>query len=479
MATKSTKTSAPALSSVSLPWLIAEVDGMATRVASRVVRRRTGRRMKDGSTVKTRGVTSPGRGSSDQHQFLVELIISPHPSDHLFDQDMTDGNMGSGDFTRPAMQRAVGRRFRSVDCEPQQLSTEADSASSIASSESPARGDFARPAMQRSVVQRFRSADCKPQQTEADSASSIASSESPAAYDRPAKTSSTGEDETDESEEDAHQLVMSLLSQMSLRMTIGGDWDECTSFRTIKTTLAATDDSSFLYTTGATVPGNVTRVVVHPSVEHIPPKAFQDCANLAEVELHEGIRTIGRFAFRHCTSLIRIKIPTAVTGIDFATFQGCTSLKEVELNDGLQSIGGRAFSRCTSLIRMKIPSSVTNICDSAFLRCTSLKKVCLSKNLQTIGVSAFQRCSSLLRINIPSSVISIGGYAFHGCASLREVDLEEGLQSIGLCAFQRCTSLLRIKIPSSATTIGLNAFSRYTLTRNEMMPPTSPLRFVY
>ena len=72
MATKSTKTSAPALSSVSLPWLIAEVDGMATRVASRVVRRRTGRRMKDGSTVKTRGVTSPGRGSSGQHQFLVD-----------------------------------------------------------------------------------------------------------------------------------------------------------------------------------------------------------------------------------------------------------------------------------------------------------------------------------------------------------------------------------------------------------------------
>lgn len=72
MATKSTKTSAPALSSVALPWLIAEVDGMATRVASRVVRRRTGRRMKDGSTVKTRGVKSPDRGSSGQHQFLVD-----------------------------------------------------------------------------------------------------------------------------------------------------------------------------------------------------------------------------------------------------------------------------------------------------------------------------------------------------------------------------------------------------------------------
>jgi len=50
---------AKSLSSVSLPWLIAEVDGMATRVASRVVRRRTGRRMKDG-------------GSSGQHQFLVD-----------------------------------------------------------------------------------------------------------------------------------------------------------------------------------------------------------------------------------------------------------------------------------------------------------------------------------------------------------------------------------------------------------------------
>ena len=62
---------AKSLSSVSLPWLIAEVDGMMTRVASRVVRRRTGRRMKDGSTVE-RGVTSPVRGSSGQHHFLVD-----------------------------------------------------------------------------------------------------------------------------------------------------------------------------------------------------------------------------------------------------------------------------------------------------------------------------------------------------------------------------------------------------------------------
>jgi hypothetical protein len=63
---------ARSLSSVSLPWLIAEVDGVATRVASRVVRRRTGRRIKDGVTVQARGVTSPGRGSSGQQQFSVD-----------------------------------------------------------------------------------------------------------------------------------------------------------------------------------------------------------------------------------------------------------------------------------------------------------------------------------------------------------------------------------------------------------------------
>ncbi|KAL3777387.1 hypothetical protein ACHAW5_004216 [Stephanodiscus triporus] len=58
--------------SVSLPWLIAEVDGMATRVIARVGRRRVKRGgMKDGSIMGTRGCTSPGRSSLDQHQYLV------------------------------------------------------------------------------------------------------------------------------------------------------------------------------------------------------------------------------------------------------------------------------------------------------------------------------------------------------------------------------------------------------------------------
>ena len=51
---------------------------------------------------------------------------------------MTDANIGGGDFIRPALQRAGGQRFRFIDGEPRPPSTEANSVSPIANSESSA-----------------------------------------------------------------------------------------------------------------------------------------------------------------------------------------------------------------------------------------------------------------------------------------------------------------------------------------------------
>ncbi len=53
---------------------------------------------------------------------------------------------------------------------------------------------------------------------------------------------------------------------------------------------AARDSVLFQYTAvGMTVPKSVTRVTVHPSVEHIPEKVFPDCTRLVEIQLHEGL----------------------------------------------------------------------------------------------------------------------------------------------------------------------------------------------
>jgi hypothetical protein len=209
---------------------------------------------------------------------------------------------------------------------------------------------------------------------------------------------------------------------------------------------------------GVVVPEYVNRVRVHPSVEHIPEDAFKNRTALVEVELHDGLLTIGAWAFYDCTLLLRINIPSSVTEICDWAFMRCTSLREVNLAEGLRSIGNNAFMECTSLLRIKIPSSVTAINYCAFYNCTSLTEVDLAEGLQTIGYGAFQDCTSLLRIMIPSSVTDIGERAFQKCISLKEVNLTEGLQTVGDSAFRNCTSLLRINIPSSVMTIGHWAF---------------------
>jgi hypothetical protein len=231
----------------------------------------------------------------------------------------------------------------------------------------------------------------------------------------------------------------------------------------------------FLYMGGLNVPRNVTRVRIHHSVDHIPADAFQRCNRLVEVELNEGLRRIGAYAFRNCSSLLRINIPSSVISIGDRAFLKCSALVEINLHEGLQVIGDEAFKSCISLLRINIPSSVTTIDDWAFFNCTALVEVKLHEGLQVIGDEAFRRCILLLRIYIPSSVTSIGNEAFKYCQALVQVKLHEGLQRIGEEAFYGCISLLRIIIPSSTTSIGRNSFARCDLLRNVTIPSTSAI----
>ena len=183
----------------------------------------------------------------------------------------------------------------------------------------------------------------------------------------------------------------------------------------------------YIYRMESYVPRNVTCVRIHCSVKFIQylslrrdeghwAHAFDGCKRLIDVVLHEGVKTIGESAFRGCSSLPRIIIPSSVTAIVRMAFYDCSTLVEVVLNDGLQRIGGRAFARCISLIRIDIPPSVTVIDDFAFSYCTALEEVVLHEGLKTIGGSAFIGCRSLIHIVIPRSVTAIGENAFNGCA---------------------------------------------------------------
>ena len=94
---------------------------------------------------------------------------------------------------------------------------------------------------------------------------------------------------------------------------------------------------------GAVVPNDVVRVRIDPSV-----RTFFGRRKLEEVQLHDGLREIGREAFQYCTALNDIVIPPGLREIGYGAFSDCTSLTKVHVSDGIESIGPYAFYYCNS-----------------------------------------------------------------------------------------------------------------------------------
>ncbi|MDE6824316.1 MAG: leucine-rich repeat protein [Duncaniella sp.] len=179
---------------------------------------------------------------------------------------------------------------------------------------------------------------------------------------------------------------------------------------------------------------------------------------LSNYTIKAGTKVICTSAFRNCSALQSVDIPSSVTSIGDEAFIFCDSLQSVDIPSSVTSIGNSAFSWCDSLQSVDIPSSVTSIGNSAFSWCDSLQSVNIPSSVTAIGDSAFYDCDSLQSVNIPSSVTAIGDNAFYDCDSLQSVDIPSSVMSIGKEAFWFCSSLQSVDIPSSVKMIGTNPF---------------------
>ena len=77
--------------------------------------------------------------------------------------------------------------------------------------------------------------------------------------------------------------------------------------------------------------GDDEEVVVPAAIEghtllHIGANAFEECVNLVNVVLPEGVLSIGEESFCDCDSLTHIHIPESVAMIAESAFDGCESL---------------------------------------------------------------------------------------------------------------------------------------------------------
>lgn len=175
---------------------------------------------------------------------------------------------------------------------------------------------------------------------------------------------------------------------------------------------------------------------------------------------------IGEEAFRGCSRLTAITLPSSITSIGKNAFYDCSGLTRVNIPDRVSSIGMSAFGNCSSLTSIQLPNSVTSLGANAFYGCSSLASATLPSSL-TVLTGTFHGCSSLTSIDIPASVKTLDG-TFAGCTHLNEVHLPKSLSVIGDNTFADCAALTSIYLPDMVNQIGDMAFANTGLTAIEL-----------
>lgn len=170
------------------------------------------------------------------------------------------------------------------------------------------------------------------------------------------------------------------------------------------------------------------------------------CEKLKRIVLPLQTTKIEADAFRNCTSLHTIEVPTLVESIE--TSAGCTALAEINVQAGnshYSSKDGVLLSGDGKNIlwfpmgkegEYTLPSTVTTVGDYAFRNCR-IETFCFADGLTSIGKYAFYN-SSVKEVSLPSTVKQIPTGLFLKCADLTTVHLGKNTELLGDYVFDGC-----------------------------------------
>lgn len=195
-----------------------------------------------------------------------------------------------------------------------------------------------------------------------------------------------------------------------------------------------------------------------PSVETLGASVFERCGKLTTVTLSPDLQVIPDYAFQYCGSLADVPLPSSLVSIGVSAFRECDGLSAVVMPNTVTTLNKNAYESCNILTTVTLSSGLQAIPDNAFRDCGSLVDVPLPPSLVSIGTGAFEQCRSLTSVNMPNTVTTLNNSAYIDCTNLKEVKLSENLKNIGDASFCECGNLISIDIPASVSTINSHAF---------------------
>lgn len=267
--------------------------------------------------------------------------------------------------------------------------------------------------------------------------------------------------------------------------------------------------------------GKLETVSFGTLINTIPDNLCMNTTSLQKIDLQSvkaSLKTIGKNAFKGCTSVEEVTIPKGVLTVSNSAFEGCSGLTDVMI--AAKTINAKAFAECTNLKAVKMEEGVTTIQGMAFAN-TQISAVTIPSTLTTAGTTKegtiekgpfagtmiatvhgqtedsteaqegatilpetkkipdnlFLGCTSIIDVQIPETVTEIGQKAFKDASSVENVTFAvntetgkvKGVEKIGISAFDGCSSLQELVLPETVTEVLQGAFANEgTLVKADM-----------
>ena len=237
------------------------------------------------------------------------------------------------------------------------------------------------------------------------------------------------------------------------------------------------------------------------------------------VNVEEGVRHLGAYAFRECSELAIIHLPASIDTMSNSVYSICNKLTDytyagdlekwlaidfaglagnpiyathkfylngeypesITLPNTITKVPGNAFYNCSTLVSVVIPEGIDTIEDQAFQYCIAIDSITLPMSLRFVGTRGLYSMTNLHKVKYNGTASDWCRIEFeastsqpiYGNADARlycqgvqptELIVPDDITSIGNWQFYKVSSLESVTISENVTSIGTNAFYNTGIT---------------